>query len=406
MIKQLRIKFICVVMVIVMLMLVGILGVVIHFTKESLETQSLDMMRRVSSEPKFHNFPEQRKEEILLPFFTVRLDRQGQIVSTNSNYFDLTDENAVQEIVDAAFSSQQEHGVLADFNLRYLKDRNHKGPGPEGITIVFADISAETAALRALCCNGIFIFFAAFLVFLGISILLSRWAIRPVARAWEQQRKFVADASHELKTPLSIIMANADLLQNETASEEEQKTFSKNILTTSYQMRSLVENMLEMARVDNDSEKKPFVTLDFSQLVTDAVLSFQLLYEEAALPLLSELEEGIFLRGSEQHLYQVLDVLLDNALKYSSGDGTVVVQLKRAGKNALLFVDSPGEPIPKEHLKDIFKRFYRVDNARTRNGSYGLGLAIADAIVRTHRGKIWAESRPGGNRFCIQLPIG
>ena len=109
------------------------------------------------------------------------------------------------------------------------------------------------------------------------------------------------------------------------------------------------------------------------------------------------------LNGSEQHLYQVLDVLLDNALKYSAPDSTVIVNMTLCGRNCLLSVTSPGDPISREDLKNIFKRFYRADKARAMNGSYGLGLSIAESIVESHGGKIWAESADFSNTFFVQL---
>ena len=114
--------------------------------------------------------------------------------------------------------------------------------------------------------------------------------------------------------------------------------------------------------------------------------------------------DGIEISGSEQHLYQVLDVLLDNALKYGAQNSMVSVDLVSTGKNCVLSVASPGEPISGEDLKNIFKRFYRADKARSMNGSYGLGLSIAESIVEAHKGKIWAESENGYNTFFVQLP--
>ena len=200
-------------------------------------------------------------------------------------------------------------------------------------------------------------------------------------------------------------MANAELIQSEDTPAEEKKKFSETILSTTYQMRSLVENMLEMARVDSGTVKMRFTTVDFSELVSDAVLSFQLLYEEKGMGLRCAAADGIQLQGSEQHLYQVLDVLLDNALKYSTPHGMVSVDLTQNGRICTLSVASPGEPISKEDLKNIFKRFYRADKARAMNGSYGLGLSIAESIVEAHKGKIWAESQNGYNTFFVQLPI-
>ena len=114
--------------------------------------------------------------------------------------------------------------------------------------------------------------------------------------------------------------------------------------------------------------------------------------------------EDVAIMGSEQHLYQVMDVLLDNALKYSTPNGMVSVRLQHMGRSCIFSVSGPGEPISKEDLKNIFKRFYRADKARAMNGSYGLGLAIAESIVEAHKGKIWAESANGYNTFFVQIP--
>jgi signal transduction histidine kinase len=217
---------------------------------------------------------------------------------------------------------------------------------PRGFTIVFSDTTTENATLKHLFYSCMAIFFVAMIVFLCISIFLSHWVIKPVATAWDQQRQFVADASHELKTPLSVIMANAELMQDPDTSEEDWKTYSGNILSMTYQMRTLVENMLEMARVDNGTVKMNFASVDFSELVSNAALSFQLLYEEKGMGLRCAVPEGLEIHGSEQHLYQVMDVLLDNALKYSKPNSMVSVDLVSTGKNCVLSVASPGEPSP------------------------------------------------------------
>ena len=402
MIKKLRIKFISIVMAIVMLMVGGILGVVIRFTATSMEVQSINMMRAIAARPMQQRDPGKLPNgEVRLPFFTVQINLNGALIVDDGGYFDLSDKAYIQQIVNEALRTEDETGKLEAHDLRYLKtDFRH------GTTIVFADTTTESATLRNLLYSCLVIFLGTMVAFLGISVLLSQWAIKPVARAWNQQRQFVADASHELKTPLSVIMANAELMQNEDATEDDRVKYAANILNMSYQMRSLVQNMLEMARVDNGTLKMQLVELDFSQLVCDAVLSFQLLFEEKGLALQHEIQEGIQLHGSEQHLYQIMDVLLDNALKYSAPNGTVRVNLQITGRNCVLSVSSEGEAISRDDLKNIFKRFYRVDKARVMNGSYGLGLAIAEAVVEAHKGRIWAESAQGCNTFFVQLPVG
>lgn len=395
MIKKLRIKFVCIVLSVSLLMVGGILGVVLHFTEKNMQMQSLSMMRAVAADPFQQSNLTVQGDGVRLPFFTVQISSIGELITASGGYFDLSDREYIQQVINDALRSPDESGVLEEYELRYLKTVSQYG-----LSIVFADTATERATMRSLVQSCVLIFVAATAVFFGLSILLSRWAIKPVEAAWTQQRQFVADASHELKTPLSVIMANAELLQNGA----EDKKFAQDILTTSYQMRSLVEELLEMARVDSGNVRMELAELDFSRTVRDAVMSFGLLYEERGLGLRSAVEDGIFVRGSEHHLFQVLDVLLDNALKYSA-PGMVSVDLRRSGKSAVLSVASPGEPLSKAELRDIFKRFYRADKARAMNGSYGLGLSIAESVVQAHSGKIRAESVPDGNVFYVRLPL-
>ena len=400
MIKKLRIKFVCIVMAITMTMVGGILGVVIHFTGTTMEMQSVSMMRSIAANPfQLGNPGKHQDDQVRLPYFTVQISSRGELITVGGGYFDLSDREYLQEIINLVLNTGEDSGQLKDYDLRYLKSVS-----PMGISIVFADTATETATIRGMLYACIFIFVAASLVFLGISILLSGWVIKPVANAWDQQRQFVADASHELKTPLTVIMTNAELMQSDERDDESLRKHAGNILATTYQMRSLVENMLEMARVDNGGVKMNFEPLDLSELVDDAALSFQLLYEEQGMGLRCAAQEGIFVSGSAQHLYQVMDVLLDNAMKYSTPGGMVSVELRPNGRNCLLSVASPGEAIAPADLRNIFKRFYRADKARAMNGSYGLGLSIAESIVSAHRGKIWAESENGYNTFFVQIP--
>jgi signal transduction histidine kinase len=169
-------------------------------------------------------------------------------------------------------------------------------------------------------------------------------------------------------------------------------------------MRNLVEGMLTLAQADNGKVQTLFQPLDFSDLVSKTVLPFEpLLYEKNCL-LRCDIAPDIHLSGSAQHLQQVVEILLDNAGKYAI-PGIIRLTLTRQGRNALLSVSNPGAPISPEDQKRIFERFYRVDQARERNGSFGLGLAIAQSIVTDHGGKIWVESNDSGNCFFVQLPL-
>lgn len=404
MIKRLRIKFICINMVIVTSMLLVIFGMVLHFTGENLEAQSIRMMQSIMENRSQNRgqlrLPGDRNEEVQLPYFFVSINPWGELIATSGGYYDLSDTEAVQAVITLALTSNDQTGVLEDYDLRFQKNTT-----PFGQSIVFADISSEMATMESLVSTCIFIGIISLSAFLGLSILLARWAIQPVEEAWNQQRQFVADASHELKTPLTVIMTNAELLQSPGYAETERMRFADSILTMSQQMRGLVESLLELARVDNGTAKMDFSELDFSELVSDGLLPFEPVYFEKELELRSSIEEGIRVKGSQAHLKQVLDILLDNAAKYCAPNGAVCVSLRRQGNHALLSVGNPGEEISKEDLKNIFKRFYRIDKARSMNHSYGLGLSIADSILQEHGGKIWAESGNGMNTFFVQLTM-
>lgn len=399
MIRRLRIKFVCINMAIVTAMLLVIFGMLLHHTAENLEQQSMGMLQTIMDDRIKPVRPGEVPEEIRLPWFRVSQGLQGEQVII-SNGYDLSDEALLGEILRQTRESDAQTGILKAYNLRFRKISSHMGE-----QLLFVDISAEMATMKSLVKTCISVGVLSFGVFLLLSLFLARWAIRPVEEAWNQQRQFVADASHELKTPLTVIMTNAELLQDAQYDDQEKATFSESILTMSRQMRFLVERLLDLARVDNGNAKMEFSLQDLSELVTDSLLPFEPVYYERQLQLEADVEPGIRVRGSESHLKQVVEILLDNGAKYTTPEGTVRVSLRRQGSSSLLSVAGPGEAMSREELKNIFRRFYRIDKARSRDGSYGLGLAIAESIVTEHSGKIWAESEGNINTFFVQIPV-
>lgn len=414
---------------------------------------------------------ENREMNVQLPFFRVLIDEDGKIVATDGDYYDLTEEGSeavLEELVSAATASEEKVGDLHDYNLRYYRSSAKKrvyGKAPdenpvpesalsdeskrtvaceedhavgsatddanaseinaadeapvpdrpektavnitEGQILVFADISSEIATMRNLYRTCIIIGLGSFVSFLVISIFFARWAVRPVEEAWAQQRQFVSDASHELKTPLTVILTDAEMLKSPRFDEAHKAQFVENILTMSNQMRGLVESLLQLARVDNGAiQKMPLTNIDLSGLVSDELLTFDALFFEKGLTLAEDVADGITVHGSAQHLKQVVEILLDNAQKYAAPHGTVQVTLQKSGAHhCLLSVADPGDAISPEDLKKIFQHFYRIDEARAMNHSYGLGLSIAENIVKNHKGRIWAESAEGINTFRVELPM-
>jgi len=399
--KRLRLKFVVMSMVIVTVMLCAILGVIYHFTQQGMESEDLNMMRAAAAMPLKPGGRVSAPRELHQPYLVLWFGRNGEMAYMGDDIIGLEDEQRVTELVRAALSQDSQTGVLKAYGLRFfILD------APDGQRIVFSDVSGELATLRNLRNTCFFILIAGFLAFLCISLILARWAVGPVDRAWKQQKQFISDASHDLKTPLTVIMTNAELLQNPEYDEDSRRNFAENILTMSRQMRSLTERMLELARADNGLSGTQLEELDLSRLTNETILPFEPVFFERGLEFSSEVEEGIQVKGNSVQLCRAVEILLDNAQKYALPNGSAQLSLKRSGRRrCLLCVSNDGEPISREDLKNIFKRFYRAEEARSRDGSFGLGLSIAESIAKAHGGRLWGESRNGVNSFTMELPV-
>ena len=245
-------------------------------------------------------------------------------------------------------------------------------------------------------------------VFLAFSWLLAGLIVRPVRRAWEQQAQFVADASHELKTPLTVILSNTEMILADCPQEDPAlQRRAGYIRREADRMRGLVLDMLELARSDAQvPSRRELAAVDFSAVVATETLAFEAVAYEAGLALTAEAAEGVVVRADGKQAAQVLHILLDNAVKYSLPGGTVSVSLTvDRGRYALLSVSNPSEAISEKQLERIFDRFYRLDSSRSLLPGYGLGLPVARELVDRWGGKIWAEHRAGATRFLVRLPL-
>ncbi len=221
-----------------------------------------------------------------------------------------------------------------------------------------------------------------------ISMILTSWIIKPVIRSFKAQKEFIADASHELKTPLSVIMASSEALED----NPNEVKWLNNIKSEANRMNILIKNLLELASL----EKKETYILkedDLSKVVELAVLTFDAKAYECDIKLESKIDSNIKFNFDTYSINELVEILLDNALKHVDKKSTIVVSLKEQGNNIILSVTDTGDIIPKGEEEKIFERFYRLDKSRSRKENrYGLGLAIAKNIVINHNGKISAES--------------
>ena len=271
----------------------------------------------------------------------------------------------------------------------------------------FADVSAASSwQTLALILLGVGLI--AILILLVVNLFFSRWALRPVEQAWQQQQQFVADASHELKTPLTVILANMSiLLKRPEASIASQSQWVEGTQAEAEQMQELVTDMLELARPGDMRREMARDSIDFSDLLEGELLQFESVAFENNLDLATEIQENVVIHGDAKRLTRLVSTLLDNACKYAEAGGVVDVTLKAEGGNMRLSVHNTGGFIAAEDLPHVFDRFYRADKARTRDqGSFGLGLAIAHDVATDHGGTLSVESTPeAGTTFTAVLPL-
>lgn len=270
--------------------------------------------------------------------------------------------------------------------------------------IALADITAENGiivrllASFALCSVGLLV--AVFL----ISLYFANKSIKPVRDAWDKQKQFVADASHELKTPLAAINTNVDvLLGSPESTVGQQSKWLEHIKSEAERLTGLVQNLLFMARIDGDVQV-PMTETNLSDVYESVALNMEAVAFEKGKNYSYDIEHGIYAKANAEQLTRLCLILVDNAVKYSPDGGHVDICLKRVQKEAVLSVSNDGDPIPPEEQKKIFDRFYCSDKARTGN-SYGLGLAMAKDIAAVHHGKLTVESRENEpTRFAFSVP--
>ena len=333
-----------------------------------------------------------------IPCFVAEVYASGMARVAGNSYYDLSDQSQLAAIVTEALAQEEDTGLLADFHLRYLRKT-----GYTSTLIAFTDTTLESTTMRSMAAVCSLAGSAALLVLFLCSYLLSGVVTRPVGAAWAQQEQFLSDASHELKTPLTVILSSAELL-NQSALPE-QAVYIDNIREESRRMKLLVEDMLTLSRAQRSAGSLPEQTADLSEAAVTAALRFEPVAFEAGKRLEYDIAPSLPVRGDGAKLGQALAALLDNAVKYSDSGTDIRLTAEKQGRFAVVTVADSGPDIPADKLPHIFDRFYRADEARTDGDSFGLGLPIAKAIIDAHRGTLRCESGGGVTRFIITLPL-
>lgn len=326
----------------------------------------------------------------LSTFYSVARTDDGTVLAVDDGSRDVYSEEELIRLAEQVLTGAQPTGRID--NLSYIISRRS-----DYTLVAFMDNTVSESGLNTLLHTMLIVGGAAILILFILSLFLSKWIIRPLEENDRQQKQFISDASHELKTPIAVISANIELLSREMKENE----WLSNIQYENERMGELVKQLLDLSRAENaEVSMEP---LDFSRLVTGEILVFDSLAFDQGKTIRSDIAEDVHLMGSQTQLTQLVSILLDNAVRHATGS-EIEVSLKRQGHSALLSVSNPGEEIPPEQLEHLFDRFYRVDKARNDVSHYGLGLSIADAVVRRHGGTIHVDCHAGKISFNVSLP--
>lgn len=327
-----------------------------------------------------------------IDYFVIMADSSGMLLDIFNN--DDIESSLAQRYIDSILDDGAVSGMIE--SLQFCISQK-----PNGTVFVFTDKSAEIDMLNSLIKTTFIIGSISFVLLSVLVVFLSRKSIEPLQKAFEKQKQFISDASHELKTPLTIISANADVLAGEIGDNK----WLNYIQSQAYRMSLLVNDLLNLTRLENNSADMTFSEFNLSQAVINTALPFECQAFEAHKKFDVDVEENIMLTASERHCKQLFAIFIDNAIKHSNENGEIKVSLQKSGDKKIFSVYNTGSSIRDDEKDKIFERFYRSDDSRSRStGGYGLGLAIAKSIIDYHRFKLSIENSQGQYiKFIITL---
>ena len=321
-------------------------------------------------------------------YFIVTEDKDGEITDCDLDRIAAVDEDTAEEYTQEVSTKTRSTGFLGIYRYRVTETE-------DGVKYVFLDCRREISNFRTVLVVS-FLGLAAVFV---LVVIFSRMVFRPVEESIQKQKRFITDASHELKTPLTIIDANTEVLEMESGESQWTKSTRKQI----QRLSGLVQQLVTLTRLDEEKGLQDIAEFNLSEAVAESVQPYETLAQTKEKNLTLEIEENISYKGSEKSICQLTGILMDNAIKYSSDKGSITLTLKKKGKKVLLSVYNDAEDLPQGKLDVLFERFYRLDSSRNSGtGGSGIGLSVAKAIVQAHKGKISAENK-NGNGLTVEI---
>ncbi len=391
MIKRLKLRFIILSMTTLLILLAVIVTGMNVISYNAVTAEADEVVELLShNKGKFppplphgeHSMPEHMSPEIPYEsrYFWVLLDGYGNVIQAETSKIASISTADAIDFAKNIYNKNKATGCIKTYRYRVFNES-------EGTRITFLDCSNDLKSFRSFTIASIVMSIAGYIIVFFVIFFVSGKILRPIAESYDKQKLFITDAGHEIKTPLTIINANADVLEMDTGKNE----CISDIKQQTKRLAALTNDLIYLARMEEIGPTKMSDT-DLSSIISHTVDSFKALARTKNIEFYCNIQPSIHIKGERKALVQLITILIDNAIKYSPSGGILSLDFRRDGKTAKLhIVNSTEQKLERRELEYVFDRFYRTDRSRnTETGGYGIGLSVAKAIVASHKGKIEA----------------
>lgn len=318
-------------------------------------------------------------------YFTVEIDSTGNVSSVNTGKIAAVSDSDAKTMAENLYSKNKTNGFINNYKYRLIDTQSGK-------MYIFLDCNQRLQTFYSFLITSVVVSFGGIVLVFLLVLIFSKLAVKPVAESYQKQKRFITDASHEIKTPLTIIDANTEVLNMEYGENEWLKSTSNQVK----RLTKFTERLVFLSRMDEEREVLQKTDFSISDAVYEATKPFKAMAKSQNKTLNISVQPNVSYYGDESSIIQLVSLLLENAMKYSDDEGTVSLKFCTNGKNKVLSVKNTVEEIQKGRLDMLFDRFYRTDKSRnSQTGGFGIGLSVAKAIVNAHKGKITAVSADG-----------
>lgn len=397
MFDKLKLKFVLINMSLLTVVFISIFGTLYFMTNESMNRETNGSLNALMID---NHKPRPNTSNIM-----VDVDDNGNIIKKFISFNLNVSTNDLQNAINKILNNKKDSSKI---NINQEPYVYLKRTSSTTTKIVFLNISYQENFKLSLLKIFISVGFISLIALLMISIYLTNKSIKPIKDVFDKQKQFIADASHELKTPLTIIKTNTSLvLSNPEDPVKNQSKWINYINLQTDRMSELVNEMLSLAKLDTDENTLVLSSINISKIIESMILQFDAIIYENGINLYTKIDNDIFITGDKESLKKLFSIIMDNAIKHTNNKGSIHVNLVLDKNTVKLSIKNTGKGISSEHIEKIFERFYRVDSSRVREtGGYGLGLSIAKSIVEQHKGNIYAKSTVDKDTtFFVEFPI-